>query len=151
MANPSPATRFRPGWRGGPGALKGVKKKPLTRRLIKALEDTFVSRVDKHGKVHRIELPDGMTVADLIVLRTIRMALRGDTSARRDIKECVEGKTPEPRPEIYEDDFNEDAEALAQPERFPDEDERPPGLGQGPTWESPEGRPWRNGSKRSES
>jgi hypothetical protein len=126
--NPNPAGRFQPGNPGGPGAPKAVKKKPLTASLLKALEDTFIRRVDKFGKEHRIELPDGMTVADLIVLRTIKMAIRGDVQARRDIKEWVEGKTPEAKLDLERDYLNEDAIDLAQPERFPDEDERPPRL-----------------------
>jgi hypothetical protein len=41
--NPNPATRFQPGNPGGPGAPRGSRKKPLTDRFIKALEDGFIS------------------------------------------------------------------------------------------------------------
>jgi hypothetical protein len=68
-----------------------------------------------------------MTYGEVLMIQAAKAAFHNDGGARRDIKEWAEGKTPEAKPEI-DDSPNEDAIDLEQPERFPDEDERPPRL-----------------------
>jgi hypothetical protein len=67
--NPSPATRFRDGHKGGPGR---PRSKPLTDRLREVLDDP--------GQVDRI------------VRRWVELAEAGDASALRQLLDRVEGK-----------------------------------------------------------
>jgi hypothetical protein len=75
-SDPLPARKSR--W---PRCAERAAKETTYRSFIKAMEDGFISRIDKSGKEHKFELPPGITIADLIVMRTLKKAMRGDAQA----------------------------------------------------------------------
>jgi Family of unknown function (DUF5681) len=85
--NASFETRWRKGQSGNPGGRP--KRKPLTDLVAAALEK------DRLGNA---KLPNGQTLADMIVLAWVKAAMRGDAAARKDLLERLEGKVAVPVP-----------------------------------------------------
>jgi hypothetical protein len=117
---------------------KGIKhKKPMTGILPELLEGnlfpiaTIVKGKDGKPttvKIEYVELPEGMTYGDFLMIRTAQAAaVKSDATARRDVKEWVEGKTPEAPKQAEDDGTNEDADDLehGDTDSFPDPPPQP--------------------------
>lgn len=80
--NPSPATRFKPGNPGGPGAGRGPRK---------------LSKILEQQAEQFLKTPDGkqMSKAEAICMMAYKLALEGDLNAIKFLFERIEGKVPE--------------------------------------------------------
>lgn len=94
------ATRFKPGGTPGPGR---PKRRPITERYA-VLAETPIEEDERK----ELKLPEGATYADAAVHAVYRKAMKGDTSAIREIREALEGKSEKP---IADDNAPDDAEA----------------------------------------
>jgi hypothetical protein len=82
------ATQFKPGCAPGPGR---PKRRPITERYA-VLAETPIEEDERK----ELKLPEGSTYADAAVHAVYRRAMKGDTSAIREIREALEGKSEKP-------------------------------------------------------
>lgn len=91
--DPPKEHQFKPGQSGNP---KGrPPKRPLTE-----IAEQFLDKNTLGGEA----IPDGMTVAEAVVMGWFRKAIQGDPQARRDLLDRLEGAiTPKGEPELEGD------------------------------------------------
>jgi len=82
--NPSPSTRFKLGWEGGPGRPKGLSLTTLIKQRL-ADNQLFDERT-----------PDGRTNAEWLVDCMIKQAMKGNPAYMKEIMDRNDGKTPDP-------------------------------------------------------
>lgn len=81
--------RFQPGNPGGPGRLP---KRPISEAYEDWLRTPISSAQLAKLKVDGVTLRAGATNADMIAFSQGRKAIRGDTSAAKEMREATEGK-----------------------------------------------------------
>ncbi len=77
------ATRFQPGWGGGPGRPKGSGARPIVALIREALEGNILK-----GNT----TPDGRSVAEWFADCLISNAMQGNAAAINQVMDRVEGK-----------------------------------------------------------
>jgi hypothetical protein len=77
--------RFAPGQSGNPGGRP--RRKPISDRY------EFIAEIRlPEAERKRLKLPIGATYADAITFQQFLIAMKGDTTAIREIREAIEGK-----------------------------------------------------------
>ena len=80
--------RFKPGVSGNPGGRP--KKRPISDRYAEIAE----REMSEEDRV-KYGLPEGATYGDALAIVTFRAALAGKIEAAREVREAIEGKTPQ--------------------------------------------------------
>jgi hypothetical protein len=116
----SEGTRFKPGQSGNPGGRP--RRRPITERYAAMAEEPLEESL-------RLELkmPKGSTYGDAMALGQGRAAIKGNTSAAREIREAIEGKatqriefTDTTRAEAFDKMTDAELEAYAKDGTLPD-------------------------------